>query len=174
VFRFADQCRLRLRRCSLRVTRSGSFFRPVSRFHSSNVFAEIFPLTSSSANFRRCARLFEWHPHAPVNVPVVTDMHLTTSSVKRRISRCRCRCVGLRRARKRLEAPLIRGTRRKGTLNQSSVDYPRQYVQFWLQRFATVYLAGKRPDRRRSTDGASFDRRLRRRERLPLPRAQWP
>jgi hypothetical protein len=38
-------------------TCSGSSALPVSRFHSSNVFAEIFPLTSSSANLRRWAWL---------------------------------------------------------------------------------------------------------------------
>jgi hypothetical protein len=36
-------------------TRSGSFLPPVSRFHSSKVCSEIFPATSSWANFRRCA-----------------------------------------------------------------------------------------------------------------------
>src|SRR5688500_14703217 len=36
-------------------TRSGSLAPPVSRFHSSKVSGEIFPLTSSSANFLRCA-----------------------------------------------------------------------------------------------------------------------
>jgi len=41
----------------LGFTRSGSFFLPVSRFHSSKVSGEIFPSTSSSANFRRCAWL---------------------------------------------------------------------------------------------------------------------
>ena len=35
----------------------GSFLPPVSRFHSSNVSFEISPLTSSSANLRRCAWL---------------------------------------------------------------------------------------------------------------------
>ena len=40
-----------------RFTRSGSFFPPVSRFHSSNVCAEILPSTRSCANFRRCAWL---------------------------------------------------------------------------------------------------------------------
>jgi hypothetical protein len=35
--------------------RSGSFARPVSRFHSSNVSGEILPSTSNWANFRRCA-----------------------------------------------------------------------------------------------------------------------
>src|SRR4029079_9239832 len=38
-------------------TRSGSFLPPVSRFHSSNVWAEILPCTSNSANLRRCAWL---------------------------------------------------------------------------------------------------------------------
>src|SRR5688572_5881601 len=38
-------------------TRSGSFALPVSRFHSSKVSGEISPLTSSSANLRRCAWL---------------------------------------------------------------------------------------------------------------------
>src|SRR5687768_11899403 len=38
-------------------TRSGSFLPPVSRFHSSKVLFEISPLTSSSANLRRCAWL---------------------------------------------------------------------------------------------------------------------
>ena len=33
-------------------TRSGSFFAPVSRFHSSNVWSEIFPSTRSCANLR--------------------------------------------------------------------------------------------------------------------------
>src|SRR5262245_54296643 len=42
---------------AFRVMRSGSFFRPVSRFHSSNVWLEIFPSTRSCANFRRCAWL---------------------------------------------------------------------------------------------------------------------
>src|SRR4029453_15198126 len=37
--------------------RSGSFFFPVSRFHSSKVSFEIFPSTSNCANFRRCAWL---------------------------------------------------------------------------------------------------------------------
>ena len=37
------------------LTCSGSLAPPVSRFHSSNVSAEIFPFTSSSANLRRCA-----------------------------------------------------------------------------------------------------------------------
>ena len=36
---------------------SGSFLPPVSRFHSSKVAFEIFPSTSSCANFRRCAWL---------------------------------------------------------------------------------------------------------------------
>ena len=40
-------------------TRSGSFFAPVSRFHSSNVSFEIFPSTSNCANFRRCAWLLK-------------------------------------------------------------------------------------------------------------------
>jgi hypothetical protein len=40
-----------------RLTRSGNFAAPVSRFHSSNVSADILPLTSSSANLRRCAWL---------------------------------------------------------------------------------------------------------------------
>ena len=40
---------------AFRFTRSGSFAPPVSRFHSSNVLFEIFPLIRSSANFRRCA-----------------------------------------------------------------------------------------------------------------------
>jgi len=35
--------------------RSGSRLPPVSRLHSSYVSGEIFPSTSSSANFRRCA-----------------------------------------------------------------------------------------------------------------------
>jgi len=38
-------------------TRSGSFFPPVSRFHSSKVCGEILPSTSSCANLRRCAWL---------------------------------------------------------------------------------------------------------------------
>jgi hypothetical protein len=42
---------------ALGLTRSGSFAPPVSRFHSSKVSLEIFPSTSSSANFLRCARL---------------------------------------------------------------------------------------------------------------------
>jgi hypothetical protein len=41
------------------VTRSGSSARPVSLFHSSNVSGEIFPVTRSSANFRRCALLLK-------------------------------------------------------------------------------------------------------------------
>ena len=40
-----------------RLTRSGSFALPVSRFHSSNVSGEISPLTNNSANLRRCALL---------------------------------------------------------------------------------------------------------------------
>src|SRR5207247_703124 len=39
------------------LTCSGSSRPPVSRFHSSNVSAEIFPFTSNSANFLRCAWL---------------------------------------------------------------------------------------------------------------------
>jgi hypothetical protein len=35
------------------AARSGSFLLPVSRFHSSKVSGEIFPSTSSWANFRR-------------------------------------------------------------------------------------------------------------------------
>jgi hypothetical protein len=54
VFRFAVVFRFRV---GLRSTRSGSFERPVSRFHSSKVAGEIFPSTSSCANFRRCAWL---------------------------------------------------------------------------------------------------------------------
>lgn len=42
---------------ALVFTRSGSVLPPVSRFHSSNVSAEILPWTRSSANFRRCAWL---------------------------------------------------------------------------------------------------------------------
>ena len=38
-------------------TRSGSFFPPVSRFHSSELSFQILPSTSSSANLRRCAWL---------------------------------------------------------------------------------------------------------------------
>ena len=38
-------------------TRSGNFFLPVSRFHSSKVSLEIFPSTRSCANLRRCAWL---------------------------------------------------------------------------------------------------------------------
>ena len=38
-------------------TCSGSFFLPVSRFHSSNVWFEILPSTRSCANLRRCALL---------------------------------------------------------------------------------------------------------------------
>src|SRR5687768_2245625 len=38
-------------------TRSGNSFDPVSRFHSSNVSAEISPFINSSANFLRCALL---------------------------------------------------------------------------------------------------------------------
>jgi hypothetical protein len=44
-----------LRADAFRAARSGSFFFPVSRFHSSNVSFEIFPSTSSCANLRRCA-----------------------------------------------------------------------------------------------------------------------
>jgi hypothetical protein len=40
-----------------RPARSGSSAPPVSRFHSSNVSGEISPVTSSSANLRRCALL---------------------------------------------------------------------------------------------------------------------
>jgi hypothetical protein len=40
-----------------RSTRSGSRELPVSRFHSSNVCAEILPATSNCANFLRCAWL---------------------------------------------------------------------------------------------------------------------
>jgi hypothetical protein len=54
-----DGARLRvdflLAAVAFRLTCSGSRFPPVSRFHSSNVPAEIFPATSSSANLRRCA-----------------------------------------------------------------------------------------------------------------------
>ena len=45
--------RLFFARVALRFTRSGSFCPPVSRFHSSYVSLEIFPSTSSWANFRR-------------------------------------------------------------------------------------------------------------------------
>jgi hypothetical protein len=48
-----------LRRRVLDPTRSGSLFRPVSRFHSSNVSLEIFPSTRSCANLRRCAWLLK-------------------------------------------------------------------------------------------------------------------
>jgi hypothetical protein len=41
------------------VTRSGSFALPVSRFQPSKVSGEISPLTKSSANFRRWARLLK-------------------------------------------------------------------------------------------------------------------
>src|SRR5688572_20364156 len=71
--RVLDFCLLVLRRLTLLVaarfepllavvfgfTRSGSFLPPVSRFHSSNVSAEISPFTSNSANFRRCAWLLK-------------------------------------------------------------------------------------------------------------------
>src|SRR5688572_22285851 len=50
----------------LRFIRSGSFFRPVSRFHSSKVSFEISPLTSSSANLRRCAWLLKGISAFPV------------------------------------------------------------------------------------------------------------
>jgi hypothetical protein len=40
-------------------TRSGSLALPVSRLHSSKVLGEISPLTSSSANLRRWARLLK-------------------------------------------------------------------------------------------------------------------
>jgi hypothetical protein len=50
--------RLVLRRLA-GFTRSGSSALPVSRFQSSNVSGEISPLTRSSANFRRCARLLK-------------------------------------------------------------------------------------------------------------------
>ena len=53
-------------------TRSGSFVPPVSRFHSSNVSFEIFPSTSSCANFRRCAWLLKGMP-VSVSVPPVTS-----------------------------------------------------------------------------------------------------
>jgi len=42
---------------ALGLTRSGSFAPPVSRFHSSKVWFEILPSTSSCANFLRCAWL---------------------------------------------------------------------------------------------------------------------
>lgn len=48
-----------LRRLDAGLTRSGSLALPVSRFHSSKVSGEISPLTRSSANFRRCARLLK-------------------------------------------------------------------------------------------------------------------
>jgi hypothetical protein len=38
-------------------TRSGGLAEPVSRFHSSNVWLDISPLSKSSANFLRCAWL---------------------------------------------------------------------------------------------------------------------
>jgi hypothetical protein len=47
---------------ALFFTCSGSSALPVSRFHSSNVSGEIFPLTSSSANLRRWARLLNGIP----------------------------------------------------------------------------------------------------------------
>jgi hypothetical protein len=43
----------------LRTTRSGSFLAPVSRFHSSKVWFEIFPSTKSCANFRLWALLLK-------------------------------------------------------------------------------------------------------------------
>src|SRR5206468_4267132 len=51
-FTFGDRVDARLR-----LTRSGNFAAPVSRFHSSKVSVEILPLTSNSANLRRCAWL---------------------------------------------------------------------------------------------------------------------
>ena len=62
-------------------TRSGSFFPPVSRFHSSKVSLEIFPSTSNCANLRRCAWLLNGI-HASIkgtgsvslgSVPIVHD-----------------------------------------------------------------------------------------------------
>src|SRR6266853_4500060 len=47
------------------LTRSGSLALPVSRFHSSYVSGEIFPVTRSSANLRRCARLLKGIDHQP-------------------------------------------------------------------------------------------------------------
>ena len=49
----------------LGFTRSGSLAFPVSRFHSSYVSGEIFPVTRSSANLRRCARLLKGIGHKP-------------------------------------------------------------------------------------------------------------
>jgi hypothetical protein len=43
----------------LRTTRSGSFLAPVSPFHSSKVWFEIFPSTKSCANFRLWALLLK-------------------------------------------------------------------------------------------------------------------
>lgn len=47
------------RRSDRRLTRSGSFLPPVSRFHSSNVLFEILPSTRSWANLRRWAWLLK-------------------------------------------------------------------------------------------------------------------
>jgi hypothetical protein len=49
------RCGFALEAVAFEPTRSGSFFRPVSRFHSSKVSFEILPSTSSCANLRRCA-----------------------------------------------------------------------------------------------------------------------
>ena len=57
VYRFlAEAFLFRAFGLAARLTRSGRRFPPVSRFHSSYVAGEIFPSTSNSANFRRCAR----------------------------------------------------------------------------------------------------------------------
>jgi hypothetical protein len=59
--RFRDRARLAFARFGFArffgATLSGSSALPVSRFHSSNVSGEISPLTSNSANLRRCALL---------------------------------------------------------------------------------------------------------------------
>jgi hypothetical protein len=57
---FAAALRFRVPlRFALGVTRSGSSFRPVSWFHRSYASSEIFPVTRSSANFRRWALLLK-------------------------------------------------------------------------------------------------------------------
>jgi hypothetical protein len=56
-------------------TRSGSFLRPVSRFHSSKVSLEIFPSTSSCANFRRCAWLLNGISASPLVVLRLRNLH---------------------------------------------------------------------------------------------------
>jgi hypothetical protein len=63
-------------------TRSGSFLRPVSRFHSSKVSFEIFPSTSSCANLRRCAWLLNGMNFSPL-IKLAAD----SATIKRSIVR---------------------------------------------------------------------------------------